>query len=79
MVAGTQTTRPERAEAPSPGRCPGLGASALSGRVGQNLRSSAKITFNNLFLNQMQDFCSFLIFLSESETIKERNIIYEKN
>ena len=26
-------TRPERAEAPSPGRCPGLGASALSGRV----------------------------------------------
>ena len=67
MVTGTQTTRP------------GLGASALSGRVGQNLRSSAKITFNNLFLNQMQDFCSFLIFLSESETIKERNIIYEKN
>ena len=55
MVTGTQTTRP------------GLGASALSGRVGQNLRSSAKITFNNLFLNQMQDFCSFLILLSESE------------
>ena len=25
--------RPERAEAPSPGRCPGLGASALSART----------------------------------------------
>ena len=28
-----------------PGRCPGLGASALSGRVGQNLRPT-KSTFN---------------------------------
>ena len=29
----------------NPGRCPGLGASALSGRVGQNLRPT-KSTFN---------------------------------
>ncbi|MQN90386.1 hypothetical protein F7D59_11165 [Prevotella copri] len=28
-----------------PGRCPGLGASALSGRVGQNLRK-----FNKLYI-----------------------------
>ena len=32
----------------NPGRCPGLGASALSGRVGAYLQSSV---FNNLFLN----------------------------
>ena len=29
-----EAARPERAEAPSPGQRPGLGASALSGRVG---------------------------------------------
>jgi len=37
-----EAARPERAEAPNPGRCPGLGASALSGRVGQNLRNFSK-------------------------------------
>ena len=32
--------RAEGPKAPSPGRCPGLGASALSGRVGQTWGSS---------------------------------------
>ena len=34
--------RAEGPKAPSPGRCPGLGASALSGRVGLTCESSVK-------------------------------------
>ena len=37
-----------------PGRCPGLGASALSGRMGQNLRKFSHIIFYFRFcLNQL--------------------------
>ena len=39
-----EAARPERAEAPSPGHRPGLGASALSGRMGQNLRNLSELT-----------------------------------
>ena len=35
-------TRPERAEAPSPGHRPGLGASALSGRMTKSFGPSAR-------------------------------------
>ena len=35
-----EAARPERAEAPSPGHRPGLGASALSGRVGLTCETS---------------------------------------
>ena len=40
----------------NPGRCPGLGASALSGRVGQNLRKLSYLTFVGILLSLMISF-----------------------
>ena len=36
----------------NPGRCPGLGASALSGRVG-GLLAKLELSINNLFHNRL--------------------------